>query len=204
MPSVHPHMCGEFILAAAGRALVTGSSPHVWGIPWISFHVHNGRRFIPTCVGNSAAYILLHLDSSVHPHMCGEFLIQLYARTCGGGSSPHVWGIPKTTYSNLRLCRFIPTCVGNSMHPATQPRIFMVHPHMCGEFPSTCSMRRGSLGSSPHVWGILQLMNVALMECRFIPTCVGNSSPTGNNSHAGTVHPHMCGEFSFSPSIHHI
>ena len=51
---VHPHMRGEQVrigLLSAGRS---GSSPHAWGTGGTPARNRARRRFIPTCVGNSA------------------------------------------------------------------------------------------------------------------------------------------------------
>ena len=53
--------------------------------------------------------------------------------------------------------RFIPTCVGNSSRQSqVLPRI-PVHPHVCGELVASTMQGVLSPGSSPRVWGTLQL-----------------------------------------------
>jgi len=94
------------------------------------------------------------------------------------GSSPRVWGIRFSQPANGTTVRFIPTCVGNTI----------------------CVERKyaGPFGSSPRVWGILlQAASSAFPSTvhphvcgeycacipgahtlhRFIPTCVGNTTP---------------------------
>ena len=53
--SVHPHVRGEYTLAQHGRIGQDGSSPRAWGIPTASCYGTSPPRFIPTCVGNTAA-----------------------------------------------------------------------------------------------------------------------------------------------------
>ena len=51
-------------------------------------------------------------------------------------------------------------------------------------------------GSSPRVWGTL---NVPLSRCvftRFIPACVGNSYKHDMDLQSHPVHPRVCGELS--------
>ena len=49
-------------------------------------------------------------------------------------------------------------------------------------------------GSSPRVWGTGILHDHGAKLERFIPTCVGNGSGTGEKSAHDSVHPHVCGE----------
>ena len=150
--SVHPHMCGE--------------------------HVED--------YGNAAS-------KPVHPHMCGEHEFDEVLPVRQVGSSPHVWGAFNSVHRQATVrrfiptcvgsidpfvyppwpTRFIPTCVGSIQAPRPRPRLYSVHPHMCGEHaavisyviaspvhPHMCGEHQitekdGKLngGSSPHVWG---------------------------------------------------
>ena len=49
-------------------------------------------------------------------------------------------------------------------------------------------------GSSPRVWGTLQMRLFAIMAKRFIPTRVGNTLARLLPQIAAAVHPHACGE----------
>ena len=169
-------MCGELWWLYSERYSFIGSSPRVWGtrydfsISWLIC------RFIPTCVGNSAAGVINPEAISVHPHVCGELVIS---------NCVVFW-----------LLRFIPTCVGNSRLFIRGGNIITVHPHVCGEliscYPGSCS----GTGSSPRVWGtpISSSVNTSIM--RFIPTCVGNSDPEPPSQAVEPVHPHVCGELA--------
>jgi len=54
--------------------------------------VGDGRRFIPTCVGNIAGIMYLGIGIPVHPHVCGEHQRRGAGFIAGAGSSPRVWG----------------------------------------------------------------------------------------------------------------
>jgi len=72
--SVHPHVCGEHVLAVVSYRAFRGSSPRVWGtlaIGWIALVIF---RFIPTCVGNMLARKITARCRPVHPHVCGEHI----------------------------------------------------------------------------------------------------------------------------------
>ena len=57
-------------------------------------------------------------------------------------------------------------------------------------------------GSSPRVWGTLDVYQNFFLCLRFIPTCVGNSNHLGTIYPSRAVHPHVCGELSPTSSIY--
>ena len=70
----------------------------------------------------------------------------------------------------------------------------LVHPHARGEHQETCTRRRSTCGSSPRSWGTRQVQVVDRPIHRFIPTLVGNTSPSGARDSIAPVHPHARGE----------
>ncbi len=93
---VHPHVCGEhhrhsnhggsiirFIPTCVGNimsdilaAMVAyGSSPRVWGTCLFIAALRDNDRFIPTCVGNMFAMRCHFTHFTVHPHVCGEHVL---------------------------------------------------------------------------------------------------------------------------------
>ena len=92
-PTVHPHMRGEYATLDVAGCRAPGSSPHAWGIQPCQQVQGTGKRFIPTCVGNTVQRVASDLVRSVHPHMRGEYGLPGRCITVVGGSSPHAWGI---------------------------------------------------------------------------------------------------------------
>ena len=162
---VHPHVCGEYGKTRTRYACSKTVHPHVCGeylvvhYSFVALH-----RFIPTCVGNTQVesehasfkygssprvwgipqpWTDSDLHSTVHPHVCGEYLNVNAIEFMIGGSSPRVWGIPHAAgVTNLKLA---------------------VHPHVCGEYAvSKCNHETHS-GSSPRVWGIRDCMPTQTM-----------------------------------------
>jgi len=131
-------------------------------------------RFIPTCVGNINKIVDLPTVEPVHPHVCGEHLIDLNTYGLQDGSSPRVWGTFSTADRELLA--------------------YAVHPHVCGEHALVGSPPIGIVGSSPRVWGTSDPQLRPGREYRFIPTCVGNISMIGVHTAQAPVHPHVCGE----------
>ena len=114
--SVHPHVCGELVFTMHFLVLSNGSSPRVWGTLQIIHPLGLLLRFIPTCVGNSQHLQILPMRYTVHPHVCGELIVDVSASTVLIGSSPRVWGTQRLCKNDFRYKRFIPTCVGNSLY----------------------------------------------------------------------------------------
>ena len=111
---VHPHACGEHKTAAGTVPINTGSSPRMWGTPGRNRLQPNGRRFIPTHVGNTAGDILTSDPFAVHPHACGEHPQVWCRHRLLSGSSPRMWGTLSIFIWSYPLGRFIPTHVGNT------------------------------------------------------------------------------------------
>jgi len=172
--AVHPHGCGERLDLSSPPGIQSGSSPRVWGTPVVGKLFSEGKRFIPTGVGNAVPARLAILRFAVHPHGCGERSSPTFRAICDAGSSPRVWGTPPPRMQPRAKTRFIPTGVGNALHPIIAALHKAVHPHGCGErcWPGPIHIYR--LGSSPRVWG----------------------TPPGPWFFFAlfTVHPHGCGE----------
>src|SRR6266566_655373 len=65
---------------------------------------------------------------------------------------------------------------------------------MRGEHPGWHHLVGRAPGSSPHAWGTLFWSSTMGHFVRFIPTCVGNTSPVLLVLVKPAVHPHMRGE----------
>ena len=206
--------CRAFLCACGGRY---APPPHAWGIQRAAHAAGRLRRFIPTCVGNTAALTTGKPVPAVHPHMRGEYFHCRQSSKASAGSSPHAWGIRKKCSSLSMALRFIPTCVGNTErlredrveHHGSSPHAWGILfrgflSRFSGRFIPTyvgnttiASLSRGtSTGSSPHAWGIQSCFRPSKRECRFIPTCVGNTAWLLSLARQTAVHPHMRGEYS--------
>src|SRR5262245_58791706 len=126
-------MRGEHAAKNAGELCPLGSSPHAWGTHMRHRSQLLQGRFIPTCVGNTAAVLRSATIIAVHPHMRGEHPILDYLDLAHAGSSPHAWGTPLPLATCLVHSRFIPTCVGNTISIVVSLKGNTVHPHMRGE-----------------------------------------------------------------------
>ena len=173
---VHPHACGERGVEVKGNFQMFGSSPRMWGTLQELTDYHVVIRFIPTHVGNACAVVAASIVLSVHPHACGERLLEVRITERCGGSSPRMWGTLCRWRREGCQNRFIPTHVGNAALIARKPLLFPVHPHACGERCSFLVLHKPDLGSSPRMWGTRHLLRSAGRPGRFIPTHVGNAS----------------------------
>ena len=175
-PAVHPHACGEYSRTTRLRTCFGGSSPRLWGIRDTQYHLSGVHRFIPTPVGNTLLAGYPRCPGLVHPHACGEYLINFIYNNQDDGSSPRLWGILNDLLMSVLSDRFIPTPVGNTLALSEMASRQSVHPHACGEYAILPGATDRCLGSSPRLWGIRSRTSSRKALCRFIPTPVGNTS----------------------------
>ena len=98
------------------------------------------------------------------------------------------------SHSHQGTQRFIPTQVGNTIERQGKKEDTPVHPHACGEH-SHCLFGNGLIGgSSPRMWGTPYAASWMEFLYRFIPTQVGNTSPSTTVVYVPPVHPHAGGE----------
>ena len=173
---VHPHVRGEYQHPPLLIDASPGSPPRAWGIHPRQLSVTSANRFTPTCVGNTASGQRIRRNSAVHPHVRGEYVDQSLG--CYGvvGSPPRAWGIRQLPINPNRLCRFTPTCVGNTLPIWRLPPIPAVHPHVRGEYMGFSWWSYGAGGSPPRAWGIREALPAGGWASRFTPTCVGNTN----------------------------
>ncbi len=95
------------------------------------------------------------IQSTVHPHGCGELNGHEFTADGPDGSSPRVWGVDKLLLFISRHTRFIPTGVGSCPQFHSAEKHMSVHPHGCGELAVPVSAVVRIAGSSPRVWGVV-------------------------------------------------
>ena len=71
--AVHPHIRGAYVRPPLSSDMVSGSSPHTWGIQLSSRGWPRSRRFIPTYVGHTEESQNQALRCTVHPHIRGAY-----------------------------------------------------------------------------------------------------------------------------------
>ena len=153
--TVHPHVHGELQVNGGFKNTDLGSSPRAWGTPKPRRSPCRNTRFIPTCMGNSLTGNGKSFSETVHPHVHGELLKIHVHYSPTDGSSPRAWGTHAGRLINCAMCRFIPTCMGNSLFARKSMPILPVHPHVHGELQKTTNGRKDIRGSSPRAWGTL-------------------------------------------------
>ncbi len=90
--TVHPHACGEHSACVTTNPSSGGSSPRMWGTRGPDSLRQRRSRFIPTHVRNTRSQGAVSAAHPVHPHACGEHLIQCMSVDVASGSSPRMWG----------------------------------------------------------------------------------------------------------------
>ncbi len=172
---VHPHVRGEYGVVYDLGACSCGSPPRAWGIPAVHQVAHGGRRFTPTCVGNTYTEKTSGPEATVHPHVRGEYASSCLASSSSAGSPPRAWGIQQ----------------GEAVWAA----LGSVHPHVRGEYEIRARDNHLHSGSPPRAWGIPVNFPTCTDTLRFTPTCVGNTTSTSASTAATSVHPHVRGEY---------
>ena len=169
----HPHACGDKRPCVLLQFPLAGSSPCVWG----QGKLDNGNvitaGIIPMRVGTSPYNQQPPQVAEDHPHACGDKLRFTPFLSLSIGSSPCVWGqddksVPEGTAEGI-----IPMRVGTSCLSVLYHRFFQDHPHACGDKVSVNSVNSFALGSSPCVWGQVQIGGIIIISDRIIPMRVG-------------------------------
>jgi len=178
-------------------SLASGPSPRAWGLRSSQARRREPRRAIPTCVGTTAGLEAPPPAPAGHPHVRGDYGIAHAPGQKPAGPSPRVWGLLANQDGRHVHHRAIPTCVGTTAPPRPGGRAapghphvcgdywtlfspwasLSGHPHVCGDYPPTSTDDSVMGGPSPRVWGLHQLVPIALRDPGAIPTCVGNTTP---------------------------
>ena len=151
-------------------------------------------RFTPTGVGKTMTLTLVTLNSTVHPHRCGENAIGQHGADNSRGSPPQVWGKHGVVAFVAGCARFTPTGVGKTFCVPVGRKHRQVHPHRCGENSEAPSIAAEHSGSPPQVWGKRYWSIPNTVFDRFTPTGVGKTLHRPSISGRMPVHPHRCGE----------
>ena len=189
--SVHPRMRGERVRWAAAPSSISGSSPHVRGMPACRFNNIDPDRFIPACAGNASRISATCSATPVHPRMCGERIRWYQPKSGKHGSSPHARGTRQADHLNRIVQRFIPAYAGNAttLH---RPHFWnSVHPRIRGERKTSDLCKQHPDGSSPHTRGTLRGGDRMRGHTRFIPAYAGNAQSPGRTIEGLPVHPRI-------------
>ena len=171
-----------------------GSSPRVRGTRWLTYSELDRVRFIPACAGNTRSRRRRTAARPVHPRVCGEHIKRGFYGLAETGSSPRVRGTRGTFEEHEMAARFIPACAGNTPTAPHRTTATAVHPRVCGEHYRTLTRAGSRSGSSPRVRGTRRRYGSHEANCRFIPACAGNTTPSHIRRRLFPVHPRVCGE----------
>ena len=114
--------------------------------------------------------------------------------TAKPGSSPRVWGQVLCKSEKLNAAGIIPTRVGTREAVATLVKKPQDHPHACGDKACKCRRICQRRGSSPRVWGQVEVTCESRSESGIIPTRVGTRYRGSPAQRGLRDHPHACGD----------
>ena len=172
----HPHACGDKHKNSFIPFIFQGSSPCVWG-QGISDHcIDHTLRIIPMRVGTSGGTGKNRHRGWDHPHACGDKFALTKIPLSHSGSSPCVWGQEGVYLNDNTAFRIIPMRVGTRSRVTVPLVRLQDHPHACGDKHNVPSCVLHGLGSSPCVWGQVDLDIWYQFDNRIIPMRVGTSA----------------------------
>ena len=145
-------------------------------------------------VGTSGGLVLAGAYNMDHPHACGDKCsLPLNNRLCSG-SSPCVWGQDLHRNPLTHTPRIIPMRVGTSNTVILTPWLQKDHPHACGDKNHTSLSIARHSGSSPCVWGQVDVTEELNFIHGIIPMRVGTRNQFLNIFRYFQDHPHACGD----------
>ena len=153
----HPHACGDKINFYIRLCHHLGSSPRVWGQVLDTWNTYKNDRIIPTRVGTRRSCTHWHGIRWDHPHACGDKNSLILTSTLLTGSSPRVWGQEGRPVPYSVGKRIIPTRVGTSVLIIKALFLRADHPHACGDKYMDEIAFETVGGSSPRVWGQVEV-----------------------------------------------
>ncbi len=125
----------------------------MWGQVFRGLVLQESTRIIPTRVGTSKYPPSLSVTVGDHPHACGDK--------------------DANTIRSIGNVRIIPTRVGTSYRKMCCETSYRDHPHACGDKSLSAKLLTPTRGSSPRVWGQVQVLTYLTQSVRIIPTRVG-------------------------------
>ena len=190
----HPHACGDKRYRVNESIQDEGSSPRVWGQVCKVCSKLNEVRIIPTRVGTSDTFSSDTPQGRDHPHACGDKMPNIVFAVQVLGSSPRVWGQVAQVLNASWDKRIIPTRVGTRESTKAHPSKLEDHPHACGDKQLSTTAHTRRSGSSPRVWGQVDIAVNTADSAGIIPTRVGTRCENYLLFCLTSDHPHACGD----------
>ncbi len=166
----------------------------MWGKPAAPQTAAHHSRTIPTHVGKTGFSQHGTLNTTDHPHACGENAAMPLRTDAACGPSPRMWGKPTRNATGGENARTIPTHVGKTQCRQRRRQRVWDHPHACGENPMPSTAAATVVGPSPRMWGKPVMLRGAQNNARTIPTHVGKTCWPVAPPDRLPDHPHACGE----------
>ena len=170
-----PRTCGEYICPQLPSESSPGSAPHMRGILHSGRHPRPRHRISPAHAGNTAGSLSdIHVDWD-QPRTCGEYDQLVDLRVSKPGSAPHMRGI-QTWYSTDGVAAGIsPAHAGNTSPNGKCSYGAADQPRTCGEYFPCYGVIMSTLGSAPHMRGILLENALKRQHFRISPAHAGNT-----------------------------
>ena len=129
-----------------------------------------------------------------HPHAYGDKVVAPTIAASSAGSSPRVWGQGPVVKHNICLYRIIPTRMGTSEIQDFVTYLKKDHPHAYGDKFVPLGQLSHIAGSSPRVWGQVNLLLQSFGDTGIIPTRMGTRRRQFLGITKYKDHPHAYGD----------
>ena len=172
----HPRSCGENDGGFKWQADFPGSSPLMWGKPWLGPLGRDNEGLIPTHAGKTKQATQRPRDTRAHPHSCGENRPMIAMCAVLLGSSPLMRGKQRAGEGRAALGGLIPTHAGKTTFSRSTLTRAWAHPRSREENVVVAFTRFFLLGSSPLMRGKRPERVDELPEPGLIPAHAGKTS----------------------------
>ena len=154
-----------------------GSAPHMRGIPRRTKAPAPPVRISPAHAGNTGGGGGSAAPSPDQPRTCGEYHSPARTGLTGMGSAPHMRGIHPLHDVGGQRAGISPAHAGNTPATGSLCDRNQDQPRTCGEYLAVTSWDDATIGSAPHMRGILRAGGSYGVRWRISPAHAGNTCP---------------------------
>ncbi len=170
-----PRTCGEYKRECSIVPAMTGSAPHMRGIPSRRFVKRQQNWISPAHAGNTWALANQGYIYRDQPRTCGEYVKSLQFLGGHAGSAPHMRGILVTGFDPDSCTGISPAHAGNTTSGYPAATAGPDQPRTCGEYRTGQIPTDMTWGSAPHMRGIQESETHPRSLARISPAHAGNT-----------------------------
>ena len=174
---------------------MVGSAPHMRGIRSSPMDGTTSTWISPAHAGNTKNNGWKGVGYKDQPRTCGEYSPGRGQFSCGGGSAPHMRGIPRGCRLLWRPVRISPAHAGNTLRALSPIGWPQDQPRTCGEYLIGYPAPGNPRGSAPHMRGIRSQPDWGSRKSGISPAHAGNTTAASPPGSTAKDQPRTCGEY---------